>query len=362
MFADPSATEPLAKLRSRRNTPTASMIALIVCFVTLTGSCGANKPTTVETMVSAPALPTSSNIAGANGATTLETVVSVDSEDEINNDNDRACGDADGVVPTAVDDTAAGAERADLARVPDVVGLSMEEAFSRLEAEGFAFYPAMRKVSEQGIEDRSVVAVFPVVGTLRPVCSLVVVEVQDSSLGNSTGSESPDSSGITAEDRDRARIELQIGVEFGDRRGQSHWDEETATFHIQIVDLSAEDIARLQDRYADETFTVRFSSGTIGIGHLEALNQRTKDLVDRIFDECERSSYGVGIDLESWSVFVLTSSEVAGTDSTKDCDNDMKRSVLSMAADFAKEHSIPADPSSLVLFREGTSTLAVFYE
>ncbi len=271
-------------------------------------------------------------------------------------------------MPTAVDDTAAGAERADLARVPsereelvrvpDVVGLSMDEDFSRLKAEGFAFYPALCKVSEPGIEDRSVYAVFPVAGTLRPVCSLVVVEVHDSSLGNSTG---PDSSGMTAEDRDRARIELQIGIEFGDRRGRSHWDETTATFHIQIVDLSAEDIDRLQNRYADETFTVSFSPGTIGIGHLEALNQRTKDLLNRISEECERSSYGVGINLESWSVFVMTSSEVAGTDSTSDCDNDMKRSVLSMAADFAKEHSIPADPSSLVLFTEGTSTLPVYY-
>lgn len=325
-YTDLKPGKTLGMSRTRWGDWLASMIALLICLLTLMTSCG------------------------TDDAKTVETVVSVSLEDEANNDNIRVRGDAYDAVPTPVDEPAEGSERVELVRVPEVIGLSMDEALSLLDAEGFEFYPAPRKVSEPGIKDGSVYAVFPAAGTLRPLGSLIVVDVHDSSLVNSTG---PDTPVMTVDDWDRARIGMQIGVEFGDRIGQRHWDEPTATFHIQIVDLSPEDIDRLQNRYADESFRVTFSPGTVGWGHLESLNQSTKDLVRTFLPECGvHLPRAIGINVESWSVFVAVSPDDSRGQSVDGCISKIKQAILANAADFAEQYSITADPGDLVQFRE----------
>ncbi len=53
--------------------------------------------------------------------------------------------------------------------MPDVVGLSSDEAYARLEAAGLVYFAALREVSEPGVEDDTIGAIFPAPQTMRPL-------------------------------------------------------------------------------------------------------------------------------------------------------------------------------------------------
>ena len=365
--------ETLGMWRTRSAISNASMIALLVFFAALTASCGADKVATFETIVLASTAPPTSNISGIDDVATAASVTSVGPEYEGNYDDDRVDinadvsvdNDAADVVPAAVNEPAEGSGSEELVRVPDVVGLSTREAQVRLETAGFDILLAPRKVSQPDEQHDTIGSMFPAPGTPRPFGSMVVLDIYYTNLSASTGPDSPEA---TEEIWDRTRIAMQLIVEFGDRLGHKQWDETTATLHFKIVDLSIEEIGTLQDRYADEAFTVTFSPGAIGIGQLEALNQSISDLIHRFGRKCgvTQDSPGalssVGINLISWSVEIGLSPEIRTENSTEVCAIiRMKQSILSMAADFVKEHSIPADPADLVQFREGGPLVQLSY-
>lgn len=229
-------------------------------------------------------------------------------------------------------------------QVPDVVGLSVDEARTRLENARFKVGFDAYDAPKTGVHDGTVASTDPVAGTPAPFGSRVMLRVY---VDNPT-----DSPAMSEEDWDRVRIGRKVEAEFGDRRGPTHWDETTATIHFQIADLSADDIDRLQSLYADEVYTVTFSAATVSRGELQALNRSTGDLIRAVFAECGTSpwSYGNGINVESWSVSVSWSVDDLEDQPKNECINEMKEVVLANAADFAKEHSILADPADLVRF------------
>ena len=295
------------------------VIVVLVCLAALTVSCG-TADITVETVGFGP-----------------------ESEISTNEDRGRSDGDKSSQQRT---DPSEGSGSAQLVRVPDVVGLSSDEALARLEAEGFDVGFAAHDVPEPGVEHDTVTGADSAPRTLMPYGSTVILDIY---MDNSTGDEPV----MTAEDWDRVRIVREIQAEFGDRAGRSFWDETTATLNVQIADLSTDDIDRLQARNTNEAFAVIFSAGTIGRGDLEALNRSTKDLVSAFFRECGvQVPRSIGINVESWSVFVRLSPDDAKGQSIDECISDMKQVVLANAVDFAEVHSIPADPADLVRFRE----------
>lgn len=315
----PTGTRTPRSEHRRRRAGAASVIVLLICLAALTSSCGTDG-ITVETVGFGP-----------------------DSESGIDEDSGRSDADQSSRQRT---DPSEGSGSAQLVRVPNVVGLSGDQATARLEAEGFDIVYALHDVPEPGVEHDTVTGAEPAPGTLMPYGSTVFLDIY---MDNSTGDEPV----MTAEDWDRVRIMREIQAEFGDRAGQSFWDETTATLNVQIADLSTDDIDRLQARYTNEAFTVIFSAGTIGRGDLEALNRSTQDLVSALFRECGvQVPRSIGINVESWSVFVRLSPDDARGQSIDECISDMKQVVLANAADFADVHSIPADPADLVRFRE----------
>ncbi|MXW75184.1 MAG: PASTA domain-containing protein [Acidimicrobiaceae bacterium] len=232
-------------------------------------------------------------------------------------------------------------------RVPDVVGLSSDEALAQLEAARFYVIFYAHDTPKTGVQHDTVTSMEPIAGTQVPFGSTVTLSIY---TDNSTGDEPV----MTEEDWERVRIQGEVNTEFGDRRGPSSWDETTATLNFQIADLSTGDIDRLQSRYADEAFTVTFSNATVSSGELDALKEPTGDLVRDYFDECAAypSTYGIGVNVVDWAVSVSFSLTEAEGYSIDECINDMKQAVLANAADFAKEHSIDADPADLVIFHE----------
>ena len=256
----------------------------------------------------------------------------------------------DGVVPQQqTDNPPADLSPVELVRVPDVIGLSSREAHTPLEAAGFTVEVAIDAIPKTGVQPDTVTGTDPIPGTPAPFGSLVVLNVY------------VDSSMMDAEVIARVRIQQEVEAEFGDRIAGGYWDETTATFNLQIADLPADDIDRLQSLYNnevftnDEVFTVIFSAAVIGRADLHALNRSTQDLVPSFFlAECGiQASYaiGIGIDVETWSVFVNLPPDDAVGQSIDECISAMKEAVLANAADFAEEHSIRADPADLVRFR-----------
>lgn len=235
----------------------------------------------------------------------------------------------------------------ELVRMPDVIGLSSSEAKAQLEAAGLKFGASAHDIPQPGVESDTVTGADPSPGTLVPFGSRMILDIY---FDNSTGDESV----MTTEDWDRVRIQQEVQAEFGDRTARSYWDETAATLNVQITGLSTDDIERLQSRYNVEVFTVTFSAATIGRGDLQALNQSTKDLVHAFIAECGiQVPRSIGINVETWSVFVSLSSDAVGQ-SIDECIGEMKEAVLANAADFAKERSIHVDPADLVRFRTHT--------
>ena len=305
---------------SRRSAAAPLVLVLVLCIAGLAASCGADEDATLE-------------IAGDLGT-------------DIDNDDGEGFSGSDDSSQRQTDDPPEDTGPVELVRVPEVIGLSSDEALARLEAEGFDVGFAAHDVPEPGVEHDTVTGADSAPRTLMPYGSTVILDIY---MDNSTGDEPV----MTAEDWDRVRIVREIQAEFGDRAGRSFWDETTATLNVQIADLSTDDIDRLQARDTNEAFAVIFSAGTIGRGDLEALNRSTKDLVSAFFRECGvQVPRSIGINVESWSVFVRLSPDDAKGQSIDECISDMKQVVLANAADFAEVHSIPADPADLVRFRE----------
>ena len=228
--------------------------------------------------------------------------------------------------------------------VPDVIGLSADEAFALLEAARFRVGAGLHDIPETGVQHDTVTGMDPIAGTSVPFGSAVMLSIY---MDNQ-----PDSPAMDAEDWDRARIAQELEAEFGDRRGRSHWDETTATLNFQIADLSTDDIDSLQSRYADEAFTVTFSNATVSRGELQTLNNSTKPLVSAFHTECQFAASGAGIHVESWSIVVNFSPDYPKGQSVNDCIQAMREAILANAADFAAKHSIRADPTDLVQLRE----------
>ncbi len=285
-LVDQSFSEASATWRSRQSILVASIIPLFVCLGILMSACGA---------------------------------------DDV----------GDGVA--AVDEPVVGTGSEELVRVPDVVGLSSDEAYARLEAAGFVYFPALREVSEPGVEDDTVGAVFPAPQTMRPLGSLVVLDIYSINLEQSLGADhllatlvtAEDWDRVTAEDWDRARIQAQISTEFGDRVAQDYWDKTTATFHFQIVDLSTEDIDRLHERYANETFKVTFSPEAVSSG-------------------CKNYPSTTRIARYSLNRVFLLPPDAPEFYPSNNCLEHTKHDVLSFVADFAREHTTPVYPAMLV--------------
>ena len=249
--------------------------------------------------------------------------------------DDGLCDSEDGECPQQQTDD----PPAELVQVPDVIGLSASEAHTRLQAAGFTAEVAIDAIPKTGIQPDTVPGTNPMPRTPAPFGSLVALNVYvDSSL-------------MDAEVLARVRIEQEVNAEFGDRVAGGYWDKTTATLNVRIANLSADDIDRLQSRYNDEAFTVVVSAAAIGHTDLHALNQSTQDLVHAFLPECGiQASYGIGVNVETWSVVFSLSSDAVGQ-SIDECISEMKEAVLANAADFAKERSIRADPADLVRFR-----------
>lgn len=260
-----------------------------------------------------------------------------------------ACGadDAGDGLAAAVDEPVVGTRSEELVRVPDVVGLSSDEAYARLDAAGLVYFPALRQVSETDAEDDTIIAVFPAPQTMRPLGSLVVLDIYSINLEQSLGADhllatlvtAEDWDRVTAEDWDRARIQAQVSTEFGDRLAQDYWDETTATFHFQIVDLSTNDIDRLRERYANETFKVTFSPEAVVSSGCDNPN----------------SLYGPGVRRYNLNRIFFLPPEAPKIYPTENCADYTKHDVLTFVADFAREHSTPVYPAMLVQLVEFVS-------
>ncbi len=282
----------------------------------------------------------------ADEVTTVGTVDLVGTDSVINNDNDRLRDDTDDIEQSATELSSAGSGSVQQVQVPDVVGLSSGEALLKLEAVGFTVAFGLHDLAESGVEHETVTASEPAAETLAPLGSQVILDVY---IDNATG----DEPAMTSEAWDRVRIDREVRAEFSDRIERTHWDQTKNTFYVQIANLSVSEAGELSERYTDEAFTVSFSSGTISFTQLQNLNQSVQDLVTRVFQGCGLLPYSTGIDRRSWSVFVTLSLKQTINDSDKsrdECVIDMKQATLLVAAEFVKEHSIPADPADLVRF------------
>ena len=310
--------------RSRQRSEAAPLVfVLVLCLAGLVASCGAGE----ETM--------------------LQTVGDIGPDSGSLNDDGGGYSDSGESSQQQTDDPSEDLGPVELVRVPDVIGLSSDEAFSQLEAAGFSVGYGLHDVPEPGVELDTVTGADPSPGALVPFGSQIMLDVYSEGQPETSSPISPD-------ELRRRQISQEIDAEFGDRSAWDHWDKTTGTYTIRIVDLSTDESDRLQSRYNDEAFAATIISTAINLAGLHALNASTKDLVQAFFAECgtRPSFHAVGISMVTWSVFVSFKFKEAEGQSPEECVNEMKQAVLTNAADFAKEHSILADPADLVEFRD----------
>lgn len=155
---------------------------------------------------------------GADEDTTVGTVDLVGTDSVSNNDNDRLRDDTDDIEQSATELSSAGSGSVQQVQVPDVVGLSSNEALLKLEAVGFTVAFGLHDLAESGVENETVTASEPTAETLALLGSQVILDVY---IDNSTGDEPV----MTSEDWDRVRIDREIRAEFGDRIERTHWDQ-----------------------------------------------------------------------------------------------------------------------------------------
>ena len=282
---------------------------------------------------------------GAGGDTTLANVGDTGPDSENHNDDGGDYSDSGESSQQQTDESPEDSGPVEFVRVPDVIGLSSDEATNRLDTAGFAVAYGLHDVFEPGVEDDMVTGADPSPGTLVPSGSQIILDIYSEGQPETPSPISPD-------ELRRRQISQEIDAEFGDRSAWSHWDETTGTFTVRIVNLSTDESDRLQSRYNDEAFAATIISTAINLAQLDALNDLTKDSVKASFTECgtRPSFHSVGISMVTWSVFV-SFKETEGQ-STEECVNEMKQAVLANTADFAKKHSIPADATDLVQFRD----------
>ncbi len=294
-------------------------LLLVLCIAGLLTSCGAGEDTTIES--------------GYIGS---------DSETSINEDSGNV-EDIDLDTYYQADEPPETSGPVELVTVPDVIGLSSDEAKVLIEAAGLRFGASLHDARYVEIEHDTVTAVDPSPGTPVPIGSGTIVDIY---LDNH-----PDTSPISSDDNRRNQISAETRSEFGDRFAWTHWDETTGTYTVRIIYLSTSEAERIQTRYNDETFAVEVVSAAITLAELDALNDSTKDVA--LYSECA-SINSAGISMVSWSVFVNFAIEEADVQSTEECVSETKQAVLANAANFAKERSIHADPAELVRFTSST--------
>ncbi len=318
--AEARTTRPKQRCYMRRSRRSAAplVLVLVLCIAGLVASCGADEDTTPETVG--------------------------DIEPDIDNDDGEGFSGSDDSSQRQTADPPEDSGPVELVQVPDVIGLSSDEATNRLEAAGFAVGYGLHDMPEPGVEHETVTGADPGPGTLVPFGSQIMLDVY---IDNQPDTSSP----IDTDRGALALIRQEIEAEFGDRAAWGYWWEPTETYNIRIVNLTADEARRLQSRYDNEDFAVNVSSVPISYPELRSLIDSTLDQLD-ILRVCAApgSRWRSGVELVTWSMLVayfLTPDEGQSID---DCDSKMKQVVLANAADFAKEHSILADPADLVRF------------
>lgn len=276
---------------------------------------------------------------GSSEDSALKTRSDIESDSRSRNDDGVGNSDSGGGTQRQTKDPSEELGPVELVRVPDVVGLSDDEAFAWLESAGFSVETALKAIPIDEFPPRTVTGTDPIPGTLKPFGSLVVMNIY------------VDRAVVDPEMIAHLRISQQIESEFGDRFLWSHWDDTSAKLIVRIADLSADEADRLHTRYDDRPAVLAISA-SISFAQLQALRDSTLELLRGFFDECvaHPSSYGGGIHMRTWSVSVGFSVTEAEGHSLDECISDMKQAVLANAADFATEHSIPANPDDLVQF------------
>ena len=309
--------------RSRRSVAAPLVLGVVLCFTGLVVSCGVDEDTTLQTV---------GHIGPDSGSL-----------------NDDGGGNSDSGASSLrqTDDPSEDSGPVELVRVPDVIGLSSDEAFSQLDAAGFAVGYGLHDVPTPGVEHDTVTGADISPGTLVPFGSKIILDVY---IDNQ-----PDTSPIDPDEFRRRQISQEIDAEFGDRFAWGHWDETTRTYPVRIVRLTVDEAHRLQSRYDNEAFAVSVSSVPISYAELRSLKDSTFDLLD-LLDDCfgPGSVRSSGVDLVDWSVSVAYQLIPDEGQSIDECVNEMKRAILTRATEFANEHEILADAADLVRFTSTT--------
>ena len=281
---------------------------------------------------------------GVGGDTTLE--AGGNTGPDIDNRDGGGYSDSGERSQRETDDPPGDSGPVKLVRVPDVIGLSSDEATSRLDTAGFDVGYGLKDVPEPGVDHDTVTGAYPGPGTLVPFGSPIWLEVYiDNQLDTSSPIDTDRGGELTL------IITREIEAEFGDRAAWDYWDETTETYNIRIVDLAADEARHLQSRYDNEDFAVNVSSVPIGYPELRTLIDSTLDQLN-ILKVCAApgSRWRSGVEVVTWSVLVAYFLMPVEGQSIDDCESKMKQAVLANAADFAKEHSILVDPTDLVRF------------
>lgn len=306
----------------------ALVIALLVCIALLAVSCGTDDVTVEDDI-------------------TVETVGQYGPDSGGNStDEEPSHHDVDQSPPRPTGDPSEGSESALLVRMPEVVGLSSDEALARLEASGLNVGFDLHDVPEPGVEDETVTGSDHAPGTLIPLGSRVTLDVY---IDNQ-----PDTSPVDPAELALRRIARDIRSDFGQRYVWSHWDEPTGTITFRIIDLSTNESGRLRTRYDNENFPIAFSSTGVNYAELKLLKESVSNRI-WIRNKCSRYLSSMGINLVDWSVFVTFSlkeyeDQAIDEGHAVECISEMKQAALSVSTDFVKDNSITADPADLVRF------------
>lgn len=324
------------KQRIHRKPTAAWILALILCLASVVPSCGRSENTALYAASSC----------GVSEDTALN-AADIGVGGGPFNDGVGSSRDWNTTSQQQFDDPSENLEPVESARVPNVIGLSLDDADTLIKAAEFVSEVAFHDDPTPGVEDLTVTGVQPSHGTLLPVGSLITMKVYLDFQPNAT-----------PEERRYRQIDREIKADFGDCFARGWWDEINSTYIVRIIYLSNSEADRLQTYYNDETFAVKIVSAAVTRTELLALKQSTWNLfqLHNYLSECAApgSEWEVGVDSVNWTVSIGYALIPDDSHLIDECVNEMKQVVLANAADFVKEHSILANPSELVRFKSYT--------
>ncbi|MCQ3808864.1 MAG: PASTA domain-containing protein, partial [Acidimicrobiia bacterium] len=114
---------------------------------------------------------------GAGGDTTLANVGDIGSDNGSLNDDGGGYSDSGESSQQQTGDPPEDSGPVEFIRVPDVIGLSSDEATSRLDTAGFAVAYGLQDAPEPGVDHETVTGAYPSPGTLVPFGSPIWLEV-----------------------------------------------------------------------------------------------------------------------------------------------------------------------------------------